>query len=275
MGLSRFTLGALIFGLSACAPRLQDLIAERHYDEALAAVGASRSAAPREQLSDALIQDLLPQVHLEVGQVVLPGSKEPLSVLRVRVTGNAIPLSGEDLLSVEGAGTQLLPVHLEALAARLGETMPKCHEAGPGQLAQGVGGVLLILSLGLLRPDAGSRSVCPTAADKERAMPLATALSAQLHHGCEARAGNKELRCMFDFLLPAASQSPGAGPIPLSFLFHFRTLLPANSRSRVRRPFDLIRHYELLLPPGTELSTALAERFGRTFQPLTRVAQQR
>jgi hypothetical protein len=279
MGLSRCILGTLLAGLSACAPRMQDLIADRHYTEALSAVALRGDAAQEEQLIEVLLNDLRPQVHLTLGKLALPsGSGSALSVLRVRVAGNRLPLQ-DSTLRVESLSPELIPVELKTLAARVGERMPECYDSRASEFEKVVGGVFTILTFGLFRSLGSDRRICPSREEWQSAMPVALAIKAQLRYGCEPAASGKNLQCTFDFLLPPApkadSQSPGYGALSLAFLFRFSVRLSATSRNRVPGTFTLARDYELTLPGGPPLSLALAERSGDSFRPLGEVAQRR
>lgn len=278
MGLSRCTIGFLVASLSACAPRLPDLIADRHYAEALQAADQIGDAAQSEQLVDALMRDIAPQVHISIGQLAGPNKNGvSLSVLRVRVAGNRPDLSG-DLLHVENLTAVIVPAELKSLAARAGERVPECYDYKTSDAALIVGTVASLLTLGILSFGSGDRRICPSQAEWNRALPLALAMKAQLHHGCEPPAQGKNLQCTFDFLLPPSltpdSQSSSYGPIPLSFRFEFAVRRP-ETRRRIGSTFSLTRRYELTLPSGPELAGVLAERFGAAFRPLHEAAQRR
>lgn len=278
MGLSRCTIGVLAAGLSACAPRLPDLIADRHYAEALQAADQIGDAQQREQLVEAMMRDIAPQVHVSIGQLAGPNKKGVnLAVLRVRVAGNGLPLHG-DILHVENLTAVIVPAELKSLAARVGERVPECYDSKTSDAAVIVGAVATILTFGIFRFGSGDRRICPSQEEWNRALPLALAMKSQLHHGCEPPAQGKNLQCTFDFLLPPSlnpdSQISSLGAISLSFRFEFAVRRP-ETRRRISSTFSLTRRYELTLPSGTELSGVLGERFGSTFRPLAEVAQSR
>lgn len=278
MGLSRCTIGFLIASLSACAPRLPDLIADRHYAEALQAADQIGDAAQKEQLVEAMMRDIAPQVHISIGQLAGPNKNGmSLSVLRVRVAGNALDLDG-DLLRVESLNAGVVPAELQSLAARAGERVPACYDVKTSDAALIVGTIAAILTVGVLQFGSRDRRICPSQEEWNRALPLALALKAQLHHGCEPPSQGKNLQCTFDFLLPPSitpdSQSSSLGTIPLSFRFEFAVRRP-ETRRRIGSSFSLTRRYELTLPAGPELAGVLAERFGDAFRPLREAAQRR
>lgn len=278
MGLSRCTIGVLLAGLSACAPRLPDLIADRHYGEAMQAADQRGDAAQREQLVDAMMRDLAPQVHISVGQLVAASqSGQPLSVLRVRVAGNGLPLSG-DILLVENLTAVVVPAELKSLASRVGERVPECYDSKANDAEKIAGAIVTILTFGVFRFGSSDRRICPSQKEWNQALPMALAIKAQIRYGCEPRARSQGMQCTFDFLLPPLvspdSQSSSYGDIPLAFTFEFAVRRP-ETRRRISSTFSLTRRYELTLPAGKDLSGVLAERYGSGFRPLPEAAQRR
>jgi hypothetical protein len=265
-------LGICAASLGGCTPNLHHLLADRHYHEALAYV-AGTNQADQERVADAILRDLAPQIHVAVGQIAAKdGRPAEVSILRLRVATNKVPLA-PDFLSVDSASSALVGASLSTLAPALDEKILACYEVTPGAVAAVASGIITAMTLGIVRPDPRPYTVCPSDEAQHRAAPRATAIAPELHRGC-AREPDR-LQCTYDFLMPGSATAPRISPEPFSFLFRFRfaVQLPHSSRAKLSTTFAVERQYELIIPRG--LPTANEQPFGKTFRPLTEVAQQR
>lgn len=124
----------LCLPLSACAPSLESLLRRHDYDDAVCAAMASPEAAARG--GAAIEEALAPAVHLhaitaaELAQAPLPPALlQRYALLRLRYTGNRVPLSIFNLdLKVSAGAQRLRLLDLRAypvLASLTGESLPQ------------------------------------------------------------------------------------------------------------------------------------------------------
>ena len=154
--------GLVVLGgwLSACAPTLPSLIAERHYGEAICAANeATTYDIDKDQLhrdtaegvAQAMVTDLAPRVHLhalthsELETLVGPKTAAAIAtdyvIVRAVLDTDRIPFaefSFGPLLTVEGEQVSAQPWKRSHIVSLTGEMLPEARTVEPGAVAKAI-----------------------------------------------------------------------------------------------------------------------------------------
>lgn len=200
---------ALLSGLLlvGCAPPLPQLLAHKHYREAVCVGGAAE-----DRVAEALLRDLAPQVRVDALHLQVDEGA-PVRAYRLRYSTNVVPLDRLEV-QLEPESKALTPVSLEALAALTHEKLPQPKTVDPSLAAEVVSTVLIFATVGIIRLDVpGAHVEYPSTAELRTAAPRAFTLYEQLHDRCEpAPTDGVGVRCTHTFL----ELSPQAGVVRLT-----------------------------------------------------------
>ncbi len=278
MNRSSITL-ALSLSLSACAPSVRDLVANRHYREAVCAAYEANDPSITRTVSEGLLDDLGLKVHAQLVRAPLldelQRARTPdraVAMVRFDTQSDVLPLEdasirasfgSERSLFVERAargGIGVYPATIAGLAAVTGEELPRGHRVTTyitganvlrGMAALATAGLSLLFS----PMQSETFSVGPSDAEVRRAAPRATELAVHVQRtGC-ARIPQGAWRCRWYAIIDERADAELF--VRLSMTYR------ADAPRRRETVCYLEGQARLSLGRVGDLSRTLPERFGQ------------
>lgn len=208
---TRFTMVVLGATLSACAPSARDLVARRHFREAICAAHDDRDPAVRRAVSDAVVRDMGLTVHAQLVRAPLIAELQQararhstVAMLRFDLQSDALPIDETTVRASFGSersrfgsseprrGGGVRSATIDALAAVTREPLPRARQGSTyltfdnllrGAAAVLTGGISLAFQPMQMQP--ATYTIAPSDAEIRRAAPRASDLALHVHStGC-------------------------------------------------------------------------------------------